>query len=72
MENELLLRAICAYEKDGIAIFTYKELSDFAKQDFIRQRLKILVQEDKIFSGDVKTFNVKNRINGQDVSGKIS
>ena len=63
LKNECVLRAICAYEKDGIAIFTYKELSDFAKQDFIRQRLKILVQEDKIENNTENGFYNQYKIN---------
>lgn len=48
LKNECVLRAISAYEEDGISIFSYKDLSPFAKQDFIRERLKILANNKDI------------------------
>lgn len=51
LKNECVLRALSAYEEDGIAIFTMKDLSSFAKVDFLRTRLKALT-----LKGDVENI----------------
>lgn len=48
MENELLLRAICAYENEGIADFTYKDLKQFGTTNTIKRNLSKLEQEGLI------------------------